>query len=196
LRREFGSLYLLTHLYNKAWPLNVGLYYFYQLRFLLLQQQIIKTLNPALKNNFVISTDTSDIDIAVVYNYLSRESYWAKNISIDTVTRAIENSFCFGIYKKETAEKNTQVGFARVITDKATFGYLADVFILEHYRGIGLSKWLMYEILNHPELQGFRSWMLGTKDAHGLYEQFGFKRLQNSERIMRLGLMDGYPEMF
>jgi len=150
-------------------------------------------LYQTLKNNFIISTEKSEIDIAVVYNYLSKESYWAKNISIDIVTRAIENSFCFGVYKKETSTTKVQVGFARVITDRATFGYLADVFITEQYRGIGLSKWLMQEILDHPQLQGFRSWMLGTKDAHGLYEQFGFKRLQNSERIMRLGLMDGYP---
>ena len=152
-------------------------------------------LYQTLKNDFIISTDKSDIDIAVVYNYLSKESYWAKNISIDIVSRAIENAFCFGIYKKQTAAKKIQVGFARVITDKATFGYLADVFILDPFRGMGLSKWLMHEILNHHELQGFRSWMLGTKDAHGLYEQFGFKRLQHSERIMRLGLMDGYPAL-
>ena len=152
-------------------------------------------LYQTLKNDFIISTDKSAIDIAVVYNYLSKESYWAKNISMDIVTRAIENSFCFVVLKKEASKKNTQVGFARVITDKATFGYLADVFILEQYRGIGLSKWLMHEILNHQELQGFRGWMLGTKDAHTLYEQFGFKRLQNSERIMRLALMDGYPEI-
>jgi len=105
----------------------------------------------------------------------------------------LKTLFCFGVYKRENNYTVAQIGFARVITDKATFGYLADVFILEEYRGIGLSKWLMEEIMSHPELQGFRSWMLGTKDAHGLYEKYGFQKLQNSERIMRLGLMDGYP---
>ena len=144
--------------------------------------------------DFFISTDRSKIDIDLVYNYLNQESYWAKHVPMDIVVRSIENSFCFGVYKKENNYAVTQIGFARVITDKATFGYLADVFILEDYRGRGLSKWLMEEIMNHPELQGFRSWMLGTKDAHGLYEKFGFKKLQHSERIMRLVLMDGYPE--
>ena len=148
-----------------------------------------------LKKNFIISTDKSKIDIAAVHNYLSKESYWAKNISLEIVTKAIDGAFCFGVYKKETSSAFTQVGFARVISDKATFGYLADVFIMEQYRGIGLSKWLMFEIMNHPELQGFRGWMLGTKDAHGLYEKFGFKLLQNSERIMRLSLLDAYPEI-
>jgi GNAT superfamily N-acetyltransferase len=148
-----------------------------------------------LKKDFIISTDKSKIDIATVHNYLSKESYWAKNIPIDILTKSIGGAFCFGIYKIETATAFTQAGFARVITDKATFGYLADVFIMEQYRGIGLSKWLMYEIMNHPELQGFRGWMLGTKDAHGLYEKFGFKLLQNSERIMRLSLLDAYPEV-
>jgi len=146
-----------------------------------------------LKNDFVISTDKTKIDLNVVHDYLSKESYWAKNIPLAVLVRAIENSFCFGIYKKQ-ATVDIQVGFARVITDKATFGYLADVFVLPAYRGIGISKWLMIEIMNHPELSGFRGWMLGTKDAHGLYERFGFKRLQNSERIMRLALLDSYPE--
>lgn len=153
-----------------------------------------------LQDDFMISTDKSKIDISVVYNYLSKESYWAKNIPMAIVQKAIEGAFCFGIYKKENGSAQesilhtgTQVGFARVITDKATFGYLADVFILEAYRGKGLGKWLMKEIMKHPELQGFRGWMLGTKDAHSLYEQFGFKRLLHSERIMRLSLLEGYP---
>jgi len=146
-----------------------------------------------LKENFIISTDKSKLDLAVIHQYLSTESYWAKNIPVALVQKAIEGSFCFGVYKKENSDADIQIGFARVITDKATFGYLADIFILEEYRGIGLSKWLMQEIMNNQELQGFRGWMLGTKDAHGLYEQFGFKRLENSERIMRLALLDGYP---
>jgi len=151
-------------------------------------------IQQTLKDDFIISTDNSKIDIEAVHNYLCKESYWAKNISLAVVHRSIENSFCFAVYKKAVTDKIMQVGFARVITDKATFGYLADVFIIEEYRGIGLSKWLMEEIMNHPELQGFRGWMLGTKDAHGLYEQFGFKRLENSERIMRLSLLEAYHE--
>ena len=148
-----------------------------------------------LKDDFIISTEKNKIDITVVHNYLSNESYWAKNISLDIVAKAIEGAFCFGIYKKETTDTFKQVGFARVITDKATFGYLADVFIVEGYRGIGLSKWLMYEIMNHPQLQGFRRWMLATKDAHGLYEQFGFKLLENTGRLMGVSLLDAYPEI-
>ena len=154
----------------------------------------MKNYDP-LKENFIISTDKSKLDLAVIHKYLSTESYWAKNISLSIVQKAIENSFCFGLYKKQESDKFIQIGFARVITDKATFGYLADVFILQEYQGRGLSKWLIQEILNDPELQGFRGWMLGTKDAHGLYERFGFKLLENTGRIMRLGLLDSYPEV-
>ncbi len=155
-------------------------------------------INHSLKNTFIITDDKSKIDIAAVHNYLCNESYWAKNISLNIVKDAIEGSVCFGVYKnlnKSIDDLNfgLQVGFARVITDKATFGYLADVFILEEYRGIGLSKWLMHEIINHPHLQGFRGWMLATKDAHGLYAQFGFAPLEKSERIMRLSLFSEYP---
>ena len=107
---------------------------------------------------------------------------------MEIVKRSIEGSVCFGMY-----HNNRQVGFARVITDNASFGYLADVFIINEYRGRGLSKWLMQCILGHPELQGFRSWLLGTRDAHGLYSQFGFKPLEHPERFMRLGLFTEYP---
>ena len=147
------------------------------------------------QNNFLISDDKAKINIDVVYNYLCNQSYWAKNISLQVVQKSIQHSVCFGVYKinEQTNEVEQQVGFARVITDKATFGYLADVFIIEAYRGIGLSKWLMEEIMNHAELQGFRRWMLGTKDAHGLYQQFGFTLLQNNARIMGLNLLEAYP---
>jgi GNAT superfamily N-acetyltransferase len=147
----------------------------------------------ALKKKFSISTDKSKLEIDTIHDYLSNKSYWAKNIPLQTVQKAIEGSFCFGVYTKEVTGKNKQIGFARVITDTATFGYLADVFILEAYRGIGLSKWLMHEIMNHPQLQGFRAWMLGTKDAHGLYEQYGFKIMEHSRRIMRLSMFEEYP---
>jgi GNAT superfamily N-acetyltransferase len=138
-------------------------------------------------SNYIISSNKTKIDIEFVHNYLSNESYWSKNIPLDIVKTAIENSICFSLFYKET-----QIGFARVITDKATFGYLADVFILEPHRGKGLSKWLMQTILEHVELQGFRSWMLATKDAHGLYEKFGFKLTNDTTRIMRKQGIEGY----
>ena len=122
-----------------------------------------------------------------VHQYLSGESYWAKNISINLVKKSIENSVCFSVFYKDKP-----VGFARVITDKATFGYIADVFIIEAHRGKGLSKWLMQTILDNEELQGFRGWMLGTKDAHSLYEKFGFKLTNDTTRIMRKEGMINY----
>jgi GNAT superfamily N-acetyltransferase len=138
-------------------------------------------------SNYIISTDKTKIDVELVHHYLSNKSYWAKNIPLDIVKSSIENSVCFSLFYKET-----QIGFARVITDKATFGYLADVFILEPHRGKGLSKWLMQTIFEYTELQGFRSWMLGTKDAHGLYEKFGFKLTNDTTRIMRKQGIEGY----
>lgn len=132
-----------------------------------------------LKGTFSISTDKSKLNIPYIHQFLS-QSYWAENIPIEIVERSIEGSVCFGIY-----DGDNQFGFARVITDQATFGYLADVFIDENYRGRGLAKWLMEEIMAHPDLQGFRSWQLGTKDAQGLYAKFGFEPLPFPERIMR-----------
>ena len=140
------------------------------------------------KEDFSISTDKTKLNIGVIYNYLSKESYWAKNIPMQTVKKSIKGSCCFGVY-----HKSEQVGFARVVTDHATFGYIADVFILDEYRGKGLSKWLMETIMNHPELQGLRRWMLATRDAHGLYAQFGFLPLDKPERIMGLKPFEEYP---
>jgi len=142
----------------------------------------------AVKNDLIISTDKTKLDVPFIHDYLSNESYWAKNIPVDVVKKSIEGSFCFGLYDKEK-----QVGFARVITDHATFGYLADVFIIEEYRGKGLSKWLMTEIMKYPSLQGFRRWMLATRDAHGLYRQFGFEPLDMPERIMGFRPFTEYP---
>lgn len=129
-----------------------------------------------LKKGFTISTDKSLLDVNMIYTYLSQESYWAKNIPQEKVKRSIENSMCFGVYKN-----GDQIGFARVITDKATFGYLADVFIIGGFRGLGLSKWLVQTILAHPDLQTLRRWVLATADAHGLYKQFGFSPLTKPE---------------
>jgi GNAT superfamily N-acetyltransferase len=140
------------------------------------------------QGDFLISTDKSKLDIQLIHNYLSKESYWAKNIPLEIVQKGIQGSVCFGIYHQQK-----QIGFARVISDGAVFAWLADVFVLEEFRGKGLSKWMMKFILNHPGLQGLRRWMLGTKDAHGLYAQFGFKALNNPERIMGLILLSEYP---
>lgn len=124
------------------------------------------------KGEYSISTDNGRLDIDVIHGYLSGESYWAKGIPVETVKRSIDNSLCFGVY-----HNNGQVGFARLVTDKATFAYLADVFIVEAHRGRGLSKWLVEVIHAHPDVQGLRRWMLGTRDAHGLYAQFGWTSL-------------------
>ena len=134
-----------------------------------------------LKNGFLISIDQSLLDFKLIYNYLNTESYWAKGIPKDKLHRAIENSICFGVYH----HKN-QVGLARVISDKATFAYICDVFIIESYRRRGLSKWLVQSIINYPDLQGLRRWSLATADAHGLYSQFGFKKISIPERWMEI----------
>jgi len=140
------------------------------------------------KDDYHISTNKEKLDIPFIHRFLSH-SYWAEDIPVDMVKRSIDGSMNFGVYNG-----SRQIGFARVITDHATFGYLADVFIDENYRGLGLSKWLMQTIMAHPQLQGFRSWQLATKDAHGLYAQFGFKPLENPERIMRIVVPDIYKK--
>lgn len=128
---------------------------------------------------FTISTDRERIDAAAVCRFL-RASYWAHNIPCETVNLSIENSLCFGIF-----EEKKQIGFARVVTDRATFAYLCDVFVLEEYRGQGLAKWLMETIFAHPQLQNFRRWLLATKDAHELYKKFGFTQLDAPEVFMQ-----------
>jgi len=132
------------------------------------------------KDNFLISTDPAKLELAVIHGYLSG-SYWAKDIPLALVKKSIEHSLCFGVYDEENGE---QIGFARVISDYATYSYLADVFILEPYRGRGLSKWLMRCILDHPELQLPRTFFLATRDAQSLYSQFGFASVDAPERFM------------
>ena len=131
--------------------------------------------------DYTISTDKNKLQVAVIHQYLSAESYWAKNIPLAVVQKSIDNSFCFGMYYNEA-----QIGFARVVTDHATFAYLADVFILEAHRGKGLSKQLMEFIMAHPKLHGLRAFYLRTKDAHGLYTQFGFKPILKPENFMEI----------
>ncbi|RYZ30879.1 MAG: N-acetyltransferase [Chitinophagaceae bacterium] len=130
------------------------------------------------KDDFSISTSKDKLDIAFIHAFLSG-SYWAENIPLDVVERSITGSLCFGVYNQDK-----QIGFARVVTDEATFAYLCDVFIDEAYRGKGLSKWLMEVILAYPALQGLRRFMLATRDAHGLYKQFGFTELTFTDRWM------------
>ena len=132
-----------------------------------------------IRGNFIISTEKSKLQIDVIHKYLSEESYWAKNISKERVQRAIEHAICFGVYDGEK-----QIGFARIVTDYAIIAYLGDVFILEPYRGKGLSKWLMECIVAHPDLTDLRRFVLATLDAHGLYEQFDFNSLHYPERWM------------
>ena len=138
------------------------------------------------RDGFTVSTDKDRLDRGVIHEFL-RGSYWAKGIPRELVDRSIENSLCFGLYDGEAL-----VGFTRVITDKATFGYLSDVFVLESHRGRGLATWFMEVVLAHPDLQGIRRWMLATADAHGLYRKVGFTQLSKPERIMEKLLPDAY----
>jgi GNAT superfamily N-acetyltransferase len=130
------------------------------------------------ENQFTISTDKTKLDMEYVHAFLSK-SYWSPNVPFETVRKASENSLCFGIY-----DNNKQVGYTRVITDKTTFGYLADVFIDENYRGKGLGKWLVRTVMKHPDLQGLRRIILTTQDAHKVYEQCGFVSVPYPERFM------------
>lgn len=142
-----------------------------------------------IENDFIFSDDRNLVDVKAVHHYLSTQSYWAKDIPFSLVKKSIENSLCFGIYKAQQ-----QVGFARWVTDKATFAYLCDVYVEETYRGLGLSKKLMSLMLFHPDLQGLRRYQLATLDAHGLYKQFGFKPIENPERHMGIVYKDLYSQ--
>jgi GNAT superfamily N-acetyltransferase len=129
--------------------------------------------------DYEISNARERLDVERVHRFLSTEAYWSPGVARETVERSIENSMPFGVYLGEE-----QVGFARVVTDRATFAWIADVYIEAGHRGHGLGKRLVAAILGHPELQGLRRWMLGTADAHGLYRQFGFDGLARPERFM------------
>jgi GNAT superfamily N-acetyltransferase len=135
-----------------------------------------------MRPEYTISTDRSRLDVDRIHRFLSTEAYWSPGVSREVVERSIENSVCFGVYQGDE-----QVGFARVVTDRATFGWIADVYIEAGHRGRELGKRLVAEILGHPELQGLRRWMLGTADAHALYRRFGFHQLANDDgRFMAL----------
>ena len=140
------------------------------------------------KEDFTITTDKGKIDVDYVHWFLSH-SYWAEGIPKETVEKSIEGALCFSV-----VYLNHQVGFARVVTDKATFAYLDDVFIDENFRGRGLSKWLMEVIMSYPGLQGLRRFILATRDAHKLYSQFGFAALTHTDRWMQIHNPDVYKE--
>jgi GNAT superfamily N-acetyltransferase len=131
------------------------------------------------RNHFIISTDKSKLDIPFIHQWLSQQSYWAQGRSVSAVQQSIDHSLCFGVYAGQQ-----QVGFARVVTDYTTFAWLADVFIVETYQGQGLGKWLIETITTQPLLSDLRLFFLGTRDAHGLYRQYGFEPLSTPERWM------------
>ncbi len=139
------------------------------------------------KDEYTISTDPVRLQIALIQRFLTNDSYWARTRTPEQTLTAIKNSLPFGVYKSEN-----QIGFARVVSDYATFAYVGDVFILEQFRGLGLSTWLMESILSHKDLQGLRRWVLATRDAHGLYEKCGFQGLKFPERWMELPAPNAY----
>ncbi len=139
------------------------------------------------RDGLLISTERSLLQIDSIHRFLSQVSYWAAERTKEQTITAIENSICFGIY-----DGNEQVGFARVVSDCATFAYVGDVYVIGTHRGRGLSKWLMQTIIDHPELQGLRRWILATRDAHGLYSQFDFEPLRFPERWMERTAPNAY----
>jgi GNAT superfamily N-acetyltransferase len=139
------------------------------------------------EGDVVISDDRTRLDIALIHAFLSERSYWAQGVPIEIVERSIQNSLCFGMFKA-----GRQIGFARVVTDFTTFAWLADVFIVEEVRGGGFGKKLVAAVIGHPELQQLRRFMLGTRDAHKLYERFGFASLKFPERFMEFGPVNSY----
>ena len=131
------------------------------------------------RGEFLVSTDPALLDLPLIHEFLSRRSYWAEGRPLEVVRRSLDNSLCFGLY-----ERGRQVGLARVVTDRATFAWLCDVFVLEDRRGLGLGKWLMECVMAHPDLQGLRRFLLGTRDAHSLYQRYGFTPLPDPTRFL------------
>lgn len=138
-----------------------------------------------IRDGIKVSTDPSLLDVDAIHDYLSNHTHWAKNRPYETVRQSVKNSFCFGVY-----ERSTQIGFARVITDFAVFAFILDVYVLEQYQGRGLGKLLLQTITEHPALQAELVWSLVTKDAHGLYSQYGFTELADPSFWMQLDKRD------
>src|SRR5579864_3278402 len=139
------------------------------------------------KAEFWITTDKSKLDLEFIHDFLANDAYWCKNIPYERVKRSVENSLSFGVFHNDK-----QIGYAKIISDYSTIAYLGDVFIIESYRGQGLGKWLMKVIMGHPDLQGLRRWILGTRDAHELYAQFGWTPISKPERMMEFYNADVY----
>lgn len=139
------------------------------------------------RGDYEIDTDKRRLDIGGIHRFMRDESYWAASRTLEQTLAAIENSQCFGIY-----HRTSQIGFARVVTDRATFAYVGDVYVLTDHRGQGLSKWLMDVIVSQPDLQGLRRWLLATRDAHELYRQYDFAELRHPERWMERTAPDAY----
>ena len=139
------------------------------------------------EKNITVSTNKNKLDLEMIHTFLSEQSYWAKGIPLNLFKKSIKNSICFGVYVGKK-----QVGFARVISDKSTFAYIADVFVLEEYRGHGYSSVLMQAITNHKKFQNFRRWMLVTADAHFLYAKFGFNVVTKPEKFMEKHIPNAY----
>lgn len=142
------------------------------------------------RNDYTISTDKNRLDIMSIHKFLANETDWANGIPLDTLKKSIESSLNFGLYYQ-----NTQIGFARIISDYSTIAYLGDVYVLKEYRGKGLSKWLMNEIMEHPNLQGLRRWILLTNTAEWLYKKFGFTEIPNPEFYMEKHNPNVYKEI-
>ena len=137
------------------------------------------------RDGFAVSTDPKHLDLDCIHGY-SRRSYWSAEIPRELVARSLEHSLNFGLFEGAPGAGGKQIGFARVVTDTATFAWLGDVFVLEDFRGRGLSKWLLQCVMAHPHLQGLRRFLLATRDAHGLYRQSGFKALAAPDTMMEV----------
>jgi GNAT superfamily N-acetyltransferase len=141
----------------------------------------VDAIYEATRGDYTVSDDIERLDRALIHSYLAHDSYWARGVPKPVVDRSIDHSLNFGLYDREH-----QIGYARVITDRATFGFLRDVFVVEPARGLGLGSWLVEVLLAHPDLQGLRRVMLATRDAHGLYQRFGFAPLRRPDRFLSI----------
>ncbi|MDO6431508.1 GNAT family N-acetyltransferase [Flavitalea sp. BT771] len=141
----------------------------------------------AIKDDYLITTDKTKLDVQFIHHFLSTEAYWSKDIPLDTVQHSIRNSLNFGVYHLDK-----QVGYARIVSDFATVAYLGDVFIIPAHRGKSLSKWLMEQVMGHPDLKGLRRWILLTRDAHALYSQYGWQSIASPDRWMEVHHPDVY----
>lgn len=148
----------------------------------------MNTILEVANGEYRISTNPASLDPGAIQTYFSH-SYWAQDISLETVQRALHNSLCFGLYHRDA-----QVGLARVISDYATFAYLCDVYVLEAHRGKGIGKWLIGSVMMHPQLQNLRRFSLATRDAHDFYRQFGFQPLGRPERVMEIRNDSAYQQ--